>query len=193
MTEPKPRQGSGRTQLFLIALIFAVPLLGAIWLYYGENAPRPEGRSNHGALLTPVISLADELGDSPLLAATADHWALVYVQRGPCDTDCEDALFRMRQSRLMLGNDMSRVRRVLLHGLDAPDTLFLEEEHAGLVALQDPTASQALGDSRPRNLGAGGLYLIDPLGNLVMYFPDDISPRQLVDDIEHLLELSRIG
>lgn len=193
MTDPKPRQGSGRTQLILVALIFVVPLVAAVWLYYSDSAPRPDGRSNHGELLTPVINLRDELGDTALLQAADHQWALVYAQSGPCAEDCRQALHRMRQSRLMLGNDMSRVVRVLLHGSVAPDTLFLEEEHAGLVALQDPTASQALNDSRPRNLSAGGLYLIDPLGNLVMYFPEDIPPRQLVDDIEHLLELSRIG
>lgn len=193
MTETESRRGGGRTQLVLVALTFIVPLVAAVWLYFGDNAPRPEGRSNHGALLTPVINLRDELGNAPLLQAADNQWALVYVQTGSCEDDCRQALHRMRQSRLMLGNDMSRVVRVLLHGSVAPDTLFLEEEHAGLVALQDRTASQALSDSRPRKLSAGGLYLIDPLGNLVMYFPEDIPPRQLVDDVEHLLELSRIG
>jgi len=193
MTDPTTPRRGGRTQLILVALIFVVPFIGAIWMYYSDNAPRPEGRSNQGALLAPVISLRDELGESPLLDAAEDRWAMVYNQTGPCDESCEAALYRMRQTRLMLGNDMSRVLRVLLHGTVAPDTLFLEEEQAGLVTLQDQTASQALIDARPRDLSAGGLYLIDPLGNLIMYFPDDISPRQLVDDIEHLLELSRIG
>jgi hypothetical protein len=39
----------------------------------------------------------------------------------------------------------------------------------------------------------GGIYLIDPLANLVMYFPPDLGPRELVDDVKHLLRLSRIG
>ena len=39
----------------------------------------------------------------------------------------------------------------------------------------------------------GGYYLVDPHGNLVMYFGPDIDPRDMVDDIKRLLKLSRIG
>ena len=42
-------------------------------------------------------------------------------------------------------------------------------------------------------LDTGGYYLVDPLGNLVMYFQPDIDPQAMVEDIKHLLELSRIG
>jgi hypothetical protein len=34
---------------------------------------------------------------------------------------------------------------------------------------------------------------VDPLGNLVMYFPPDLDLRDMVEDIQHLLDLSRIG
>lgn len=182
-----------RIQLLLVALVFVLPLAAAWWMYYSEDAPRPEGRTNHGALLTPVKSLADELPGSPLVAAAADHWALVYLLQGACEADCEDALYRLRQTRLMLGNDMNRLQRVLLHGTEAPDTLFLEREHAGLTTLSHRETSLLLDAARPGDLAPGGLYLLDPLGNLVMYFPADVAPRELVDDLEHLLELSRIG
>lgn len=193
MNDTQKPAKAGRTQLVLISLIFVVPLVAAVWMYYGGNAPRPAASTNHGALLTPIISLADELGETPLLAAVADHWATVYVNVGVCDNVCEDALYKQQQTRLMLGNDMSRVMRVLLHGPETPDTLLLTGEHAGLVVLSDPAVRQILTSTRPRELAAGGLFLIDPLGNLVMYFPADISPRELVDDIEHLLKLSGIG
>ncbi len=189
---PKPAK-AGRKQLVLVFLIFVVPLVAAVWMYYSGNAPRPAASTNHGVLLTPIINLGDELGETPLLAAIPDHWALVYVNPGACTAVCEDALYKQRQTRLMLGNDMSRVLRVLLHGPVAPDTLLLTGEHAGLVALSDPAARQILASTRPRELATGGFFLIDPLGNLVMYFPADISPRELVDDLEHLLKLSRIG
>ena len=187
------RRGGARLQIFLVALVFALPLVAAVWLYYGENAPRPAGRTNHGLLIQPVARLPDELGASPLLAAVRDHWALVYVADGACDAACRDALYRQRQVRLMLGNDMNRVRRVLLHGPEAPDTLFLETEQAGLIALEEPAARQLLKDLRPRSAEPGGLWLVDPLGNAIMYFPAGILPRDLVEDLEHLLELSRIG
>ena len=192
MDNERPK-GPARLQLVLIALIFALPLVAALWMYYGDSAPRPAGRTNHGLLLSPPASLADELGASPLTAAIRDHWAMLYVQRGACDEACRDALYKLRQTRLMLGNDMQRVRRVLMHGPEAPDTLFLETEHAGLIALDEPAARQLFADLLPGAAGPGGIWLVDPLGNVVMYFPADILPRDLVEDVEHLLDLSRIG
>jgi hypothetical protein len=194
MNDQPERAPAGRLQLLLVALIFVVPLGAAVWMYYGGNAPRPASSTNHGALLTPIINLKDELGETPLVAATADHWAMVYVLAdATCGAACEDALYRQRQIRLMLGNDMNRVVRVLLHAPGAADTLSLTGEHAGLAAISDPAATRTLANTRPRELAAGGFYLLDPLGNLVMYFPADLSPRELADDLEHLLKLSRIG
>ncbi|MDZ7645307.1 MAG: hypothetical protein U5K76_14560 [Woeseiaceae bacterium] len=93
----------------------------------------------------------------------------------------------------MLGNDMNRLERVLLHGREAPATLFADQADEGLITLNDRAGSQLLASLRPRDAAPGGYFLIDPLGNVVMYFPPDIRPRDLVDDLEHLLELSRIG
>lgn len=187
------RPGGARIQLLLIALVFVLPLLAAVYMYYGDSAPRPEGRTNHGLLIQPIANLPDELGSTPLVDAIRDRWAIIYLHEGACEVECRDALYKQRQVRLMLGNDMDRVLRVLLHGPEAPDTLFLENEQAGLIALEEPAARQLLVGILPRDAGPGGFWLVDPLGNAVMYFPADILPRDLVEDLEHLLDLSRIG
>lgn len=193
MSSSADRKPAGRLQIVLVALVFALPLLAAVWLYYGSDTLQPAGRTNHGILIQPPINLAEQLGESPLLAATQDSWAMVYVASAPCEAPCRDALFKQRQTRLMLGNDMSRVVRVLLHGSEPPDTLFLDREHAGLVAVSDPAVTERLVDARPRDQAPGGFYLLDPLSNVVMYFPADMPPGDLVEDLEHLLDLSRIG
>ncbi|MGB5353023.1 MAG: hypothetical protein WBN32_05365 [Woeseia sp.] len=193
MNSSDPNRRGSRLQLILIALIFVVPMIAASWMYYSDSGVRPVGRTNNGILLTPILNVPDELGDTSFLRDAGNRWVLVYLTSGSCGQDCKDALYKLRQSRLMLGNDMSRVVRVLLHGPEAPDRLFLEQEHAGLIAVFDPAARQLFNDVHPRNTNAEGFYLVDPLGNLIMYFPADISPRALVDDVEHLLKLSRIG
>jgi hypothetical protein len=80
-----------------------------------------------------------------------------------------------------------------LHGDTAPDTVFLANEHSGLIALQNSELSDLLMNKRPTEQPAGGYFLADPLGNLVIYFRPDIDPGDMVEDIEHLLKLSRIG
>ena len=37
------------------------------------------------------------------------------------------------------------------------------------------------------------LYIIDPLGNLMMSYPPDINPRGIMKDLKKLLKFSRIG
>ena len=189
MTEPSRTRS--RVMLVLIAAVFFGPLLVATWLYYGGATFQPEGRVNHGALLEPIVNVTDVVPDVPLEAG--GHWWLVYQDLGPCEDACREGLYTIRQSRLMLGREMDRVERMFLHGAEAPDTLFLEEQHKGLVALENGGLSALLANKKPEGLAAGGYYLIDPLGNLVMYFPPDIVPGDMVDDLKRLLKLSRIG
>lgn len=190
----RERQGlPGIVQLLLLALVFFLPLLLAWWLYFEGRSLAPEGRTNHGELLEPFVNVAEALPASELAALSGDDWLLVYVHRDACGEECREALVRLRQSRLMLGPDMDRVARVFLHGPVPPDRVLLEREHPGLTALEDAEAAALMTRERPEGLPPGGLYLVDPLGNLVMYFSPEIAPRDMVDDIEHLLELSRIG
>ena len=117
----------------------------------------------------------------------------MYNNEGACDEECRTALYTIRQSRLMLGREMDRVLRIFLHGETPPDTLFLAEEHEGLVTLTDAPLSALLDEKTPVGLADGGYFLVDPRGNLVMYFHPDIDPGAMVDDIKRLLRLSRIG
>ena len=187
-----PRK-SGRLQLLLIAAVFIGPLIVAAWLYTGGEALQPEGRSNHGVLLEPIVSIADELPRSRVAEHYDNAWLLLYMNGAECEESCRDALYAYRQARLMLGKEMDRVRRVFLHGDTPPDTVFLAEEHPGLITIEDSGLASLLNNKRPADIPAGGYYLIDPLGNLVIYFRPDLDPAEMVDDIKHLLRLSRIG
>ncbi len=188
-----PNQEKSRLQLLLIALVFLGPLAVAAWLYFQGESIAPTGRTNHGALLEPIINISASLSSAEVSKRKDRGWLLVYTNTTNCDDACRDALYTYRQARLMLGKEMDRVRRVFLHGDTLPDTVFLAEEHPGLITTEDNSLDGLLNNKRPAELPAGGYYLIDPLGNLVMYFRPDLDPAQMVDDIKHLLRLSRIG
>jgi len=191
------RTAASRRQLLIVATLFLGPLLVAAVMYYGNASWVPVGRTNLGRLLDPIINLNDAQGQHRLSELTGgetdNHWVLIYANSGKCGESCTEALHRLRQSRLMLGNEMTRMKRVFLHGTMAPDTLFLEQQHPGLITISDWHLEQLLTTKRPQDLSAGGLYLVDPLGNLVMYFNAELAPGDMVDDIKHLLKLSRIG
>jgi len=193
MTTKPLRTIAGRLQLLLIAAVFAVPLALAAWMYYFDHSLVPESGSNKGALLLPIASLGDQLPQSQIVTIAPKQWLLLYLNNYACGDDCEQALLRLRQSRLMLGKDMQRVARVFLHGDSVPDTVLLNRQHAGLITMTDNDLAVLLEEKRPAELLAGGCYLIDPLGNLVMYFPPNLDPKEMVGDIKHLLKLSHIG
>jgi len=187
------RTGTGRVQLLLVAAVFLGPLALATWLYFGGQGLSPDGRTNNGALLEPIVNVTELLPDSPLHEHGDGHWVLLYANLGTCGDACTFSLYTLRQSRLMLGKEMDRLVRVFLHGDTAPDTVLLADDHKGLITLRDSGLNDLLENKRPAALEAGGYFLVDPLGNLVLYFRPDIDPSAMVEDIKHLLELSRIG
>ena len=190
MTQEKPE--SGRLQLAIIALVFFGPLIVATWMYM-TGSLKPAGVTNHGVLMEPIANLLEAFPDSGILAETDGRWALVYVNQAPCDDRCRDELYRLRQIRLMLGKDMDRVVRVFLHGDVPPDRVFIEDQHQGLTTINDKGLAKLLEGKLPGGVQGGGIFLVDPLSNLVMYFPPDLEPGDVVDDLKHLLGLSQIG
>ena len=38
-----------------------------------------------------------------------------------------------------------------------------------------------------------GIYIVDPNGNLVFFYPIDINPKLLLADLKRLLKVSQIG
>lgn len=192
MTDPDiktPSQSQlrgGRGALIGLAALFFLPVAGAFWLYYGGGW-RPAGSTNHGELISPARPL-------PAADALRGKWTMLYVGDGSCPEACRQALWTMRQTRLLLAEDMDRVQRVFLAEANCCDRAFLDREHAGLriVTPEDPAAQAWIGQF-PRTPGRQFLYIIDPLGNLMMRFDLAMNPKGLKEDIDKLLKLSHIG
>jgi len=189
-----------------LAALFFVPLLASGWLYYGTSW-RPGGHVNHGELIQPPrplphvdlprIALA---GEATREVAPSDptlfrgKWTLVYIGDGSCDASCRGTLYVMRQTRLALGTDMTRLDRVFLATANCCARDYLAREHAGVTVLDASGADAArLLDRFPAGDRTHSLFIIDPLGNLMMRYDVRRDPRGLLVDLRRLLELSQIG
>jgi cytochrome oxidase Cu insertion factor (SCO1/SenC/PrrC family) len=194
----------GRRQLLGLAALFFVPLAVAFWLYYGPTDWRPAGGSHKGDLIDPArplpeIALPTADGPPTEPGFLRGQWSMLYVGDGLCDQRCRQALYLMRQSRIALNKDMDRVQRVLLVTGRCCDRGFLAQEHPDLiVARVDDAASAAILEPFPSYDGipvsaAGRIYLVDPLGNLLMSYPPSAPDKALLTDLKKLLRLSHIG
>jgi hypothetical protein len=100
----------------------------------------------------------------------------------------------MRQTRLALNNDMTRVARVFLVTGTCCDRAFLGTEHAGLLILDaSGAAAQPLLAQFPTGNREHTLFIVDPLGNLMESYDARANPRGLLEDLKKLLTLSHIG
>lgn len=173
-----------RTVLGLAALFF-VPLFAAFALYYGGGW-RPARSTNHGVLLAQPVKIT--------ASWPAEKWTLVQVGTGACGETCRTALHYTRQTRLSLAKEIDRVQRVFIAPADCCDRRFLEQEHPGLIHIDSASAEgSALLAALPEGTPDRTIYLVDPLGNLIMIFDSRDNPKGLLTDLKKLLALSHIG
>jgi cytochrome oxidase Cu insertion factor (SCO1/SenC/PrrC family) len=183
--------------LLLVAALFLVPVVVAFALYYG-NGWRPSGSSSKGELITPARPLNAHglrLPDGSVASDDAMHgkWSVVYVGDGACDTDCRETLVYARQSRLALNNEMSRVRIVMLATADCCQANL--EQHVPGMRVFDASSAEAapLLAQFPAERRAKSLFIVDPLGNLMMRYSEEPDPKGMIKDLQRLLKYSRIG
>jgi hypothetical protein len=190
-------------QIWLLVAVFFAPLLLAFLLYYGGAGWRPAGSTNRGELIQPPRPLPRV--ELPTLAGAAlppeiwhGKWTLVYVGDGRCEERCREALTLLRQTRLALNTDMARVQRIFLTTGNCCDQNYLDVQQPGLaVARVDNDAGAALlaafPDAQSATL-AGWIYIVDPLGNLMMrHAAQNVPSKDLLEDLRRLLKLSHIG
>lgn len=198
-TEPKR---SNRT-LWILVAVCAFPYLAG-WLYFQfmDKLPVP-ATTNYGTLVSPVRAV----GDLPLVGLdgatfnTADlrgKWVLVTVADSACAERCQKNLYFLRQVRQAMGNERRRVARLLVltdtQQLPALQTGL--QAHEGMKVAVGPVESLQQLQARlqnPNPLAQDGLYIIDPLGNVMMSYPPDSNGELIIKDLRRLLKVSQVG
>ncbi len=197
---------SSRQALVLLALLFLTPPLVA-WLMHlsAEHGWRPSGTTNQGTLIEPPrpLSLPAGLVDATGAPIRQDFlggkWTLLYIGGDACGEACRNTLYNLRQVRLAQGENIRRVQRLFLvaetAAADLPEILADYPDLA--VALLSRAQAAAIAplfsvDGTPMQ-GADRVYLVDPLGNLMMYYRPDADPRGMIQDLQRLLKYSHIG
>ncbi|MFC4421634.1 SCO family protein [Cupriavidus pampae] len=195
------RTRRGRLQMLVLLLVCASPVIASYLMYY---VVKPTGGStNYGTLIDPqrpmpAVQIANERDESVPLASMRGKWLLVTTDPAACDEACAKKLFMIRQIRAGQGQDRERIVPVWLiqdkGAVDERLSAAYNEPYAGVRFLRMDAA--AVRQWLPADAGARAedtIFLVDPLGNLMMRFPKDPDPAKINGDLKKLLKYSRIG
>ena len=191
------RTSLGRWKLFAILAVCAAPIVFSYLTYY---VIKPTGRNNYGTILDPRLYPLPKLGGSLLggqateLEAYRGKWIMLQVDRAACVETCQKKLYDMRQLRLIQGKEMDRIERVWLLADEQPVETELIRKYDGMHIIKvNLAALSAWLPTESATQASDHIYLIDPLGNLMMRFPKDADPQKMKKDIARLLKASAIG
>lgn len=205
MTETTAKPRSIRP-LVLVLLISIAPVIAAFVVYFNPSL-QPGGSTNYGTLVQPQRPLPS---NEQLTVTTLDgqpfdlnelrgQWLLVAADQGACPESCAKKLFILRNTHAMTGKNVKRVKRVWFVTDDAPVPDKVLDAYAGTVMLRAKPeqldaflAGQALTAGNQSGL-LEPIWIIDPLGNLMMQYPKDPDPLKVRKDLGKLLHNSQIG
>ena len=195
----------GRRTFWLLLLVCLAPVIASYLTFY---VIKPEKRNNYGTIIDarthevpPTLAAATLDGRPQPLDTFKGKWVLLVAAPAACPDACQKQLFAMRQLRTMQGKEMDRIERVWLITDRQPlDTMTIRTFDGTHMLRADP---QAIAGWLPVDAGTAlvdHIYVIDPLGHLMMAFPKDADPSRTYEhmkkvsrDINKLLKASSIG
>ena len=130
---------------------------------------------NHGVLINPPIQMKtlNTLGEK--------QWQIIYIPQQCCDAICQKTMFTLHQLKKVLGKESKRVNLVLA-----------SQQNCQIKELHDFKKLLFTARQYPQ-LRNDKIYLLDPLGNLFMYYSANTDPMNILSDLKRVLEVSQIG
>lgn len=206
MTPVTPKAGHTRARLVLVLLALLFLSGSVIAFVLLQSGWRPATTKNYGELVQPARPLTDvalDMLDSTRMRLDDlnGKWTLVYFGPAECLRPCSDNLYKMRQIAAAQGRESHRVQRLMVvTDATALDMLryTVKEYHGMRVAVGPIEAVRRLAGQFTLPAGSpldnlNRVYIVDPLGNLMMSYPADADPRRMNKDLGLLLKASQIG
>lgn len=196
-----------RNNVVLVTLIltFTLPLVLAGLLFWsGESLTGKT--TNYGQLIQPTISIKqlqpNDAANSPL--ADKDilgKWVLLTLSPTRCENPCQQSLYEIRQICKATGKEQTRLRQVVLtlkqHKADPRLNALLKNEYPLTTEwmITEAKFRELTGIPTPQKLNTeqGAIYMIDPMGNILMRYKPMANPSGIFKDLSKLLRVSQIG
>ena len=189
-------KSSGRKILLLLAVIFVLPFTVAKTMHLLNVHPASH---SYGTLVNPPHALQfpilhEAQGKEFRAQQWLKKWTIVMIDDSGCAEPCEAQVHLLKQVHTSLDKDAHRVQRILLVPTDFKNDTYtgLLKQYPDLVILAG-TNAETVKFASEFNVAKGSVYLVDPLGNLMMSYPADMNPKGLQTDLKKLLKNSWAG
>lgn len=194
---------ASRGVFFMLMLLFVLPVVLATLLYL--TGWRPSSSGHHGELIQParqidVHALQTLDGKSAHFSELRDKWLMVHFGPSSCPEACMKNIYTMRQVHAAQAKELGRIQRVFIAtDMGAAEALKVKLADypemvvwtGGKKALAD--VFQSFGIDAGQAAEQQGIYLVDPLGNLIMRYPPGTDPGGMLKDMVRLLKYSWVG
>jgi cytochrome oxidase Cu insertion factor (SCO1/SenC/PrrC family) len=195
-TQLPPNKTSGRKILLILAIIFVLPFTVAATLHLLNL--KPSGHS-YGNLIQPPQALQfpvlhDVQGKEFTAQQWLKIWSVVVVDSTGCAQPCKAKVHLLKQVHTSLNKDAHRLQRVLLVPTGLKDEVLaaLQKQYPDLLIIGGADADAAKFVEN-FNVAGASMYLVDPLGNLMMSYPEKMDPKGIFSDLKRLLKNSWAG
>lgn len=195
--EIKPVANRNPYTIWFVVLTFVAPVVLAYALFFFGNV---DSFTNKGEILDPIVDISalklkDENDTLIPIKTLTYKWRLIYFVGSDCDTACNSRLYDSRQIHKSLGKDQHRVLRMIVH-LQPPT-----EDLNKLIESDYPNALNVYGDEKvitsvlgeTAKINENEIYIMDPMGNIMMRFTQDQPNKDFQKDLRKLLKASQIG
>ncbi len=188
----------------IIMVVFAMAVVPFIiaWALF-QNPDLLETGTNRGKLIHPAVptKLEDWRGIDKFsienIHELSGHWVMINLIPGKdCKQQCQEAIHKTKQMRLMSNKDLTRIRRIVvfLTDVNLKNNEGLWQKDTRLLRVRpSQQLSKKLLKIRNGNIPEGMLMIMDPLGNLMMEYEPGFNPYDVLKDLKKLLKISQIG
>ncbi|MGH1541784.1 MAG: SCO family protein [Arenicella sp.] len=200
----KEKKWSNRLQLIMLFVVFLAPLVGAYYMYQTRDS-REYNTVNNGEFYPKPLDLENipfvfTDGKTVPFAEFERKWYLVVIADKTCGDSCEENLLKIRQLKRMQGKNVARVVSLFVpRGLPADEVEDLTAKYS-LTTIKAADSAQLEQWLQPfytgrgqAELDAGRIYMIDPLGKLMMSYPAGTDPKGVYKDLKRLLKVAQVG
>jgi len=177
---------TAKKEFWVLLTMFILPIAFGTLFFYANPSYFSESTVNYGELVRPVIVTdGDDIeieGDASLQGI----WTMVYVSNR-CDDACEKAVADMKTIRTLMNDDMRRIQRMII--IADSSTPTSNDESLIKARVNSEKFKQSL-----KKYTENAIYLIDPIGNVMLYYePQNLDIRLVIKDLKRLFKYSRIG